>query len=251
MNRKKIVDAFEKYVSAYDLADAKIDLKYIHTQNVAENSEQIAKSLHLNDKDIDLCWEIGMLHDIGRFEQLRRYNTFIDSDSIDHAIFGADLLFEEHLIRAFDENDENNHLIDTAIRLHNVYELPDVLTERELLFCQIIRDADKIDIYRANLMTPMEDIYNTTTSVLKNAAITPAVYQALEEHHTVLRSLKQTVVDNLIGHLSLYYGLVFPESKRMVVEQGYLWKLANFHSDNPKTERILNEIRSTHRNEWT
>ena len=100
-------------------------------------------------------------------------------------------------------------------------------------------------------MTPMEDIYNTTTSVLKNAAITPAVYQAFEEHHTVLRSLKQTVVDNLIGHLSLYYGLVFPESKRMVVEQGYLWKLANFHSDNPKTERILNEIRSTHRNEWT
>ena len=36
-----------------------------------------------------------MLHDIGRFEQIKRYGTFNDSKSVDHGEFGADLLFKE------------------------------------------------------------------------------------------------------------------------------------------------------------
>ena len=44
-----------------------------------------------------------MLHDIGRFEQIRRFGTFNDVQSVDHAEFGADLLFKEGLIRKFAE----------------------------------------------------------------------------------------------------------------------------------------------------
>ena len=33
--------------------------------------------------------------DAYRQEKNKRYNTFIDSESVDHAEFGADLLFEE------------------------------------------------------------------------------------------------------------------------------------------------------------
>ena len=44
-----------------------------------------------------------MLHDIGRFEQIRRFGTFNDAQSVDHAEFGADLLFKECLIRKFAE----------------------------------------------------------------------------------------------------------------------------------------------------
>ena len=82
MNREKLVQAFEDYVANYDLKNPNILLKYIHTGKVADNCEEIAKSLGLSEKDCDIAWEIGMLHDIGRFEQLRRFNTFNDSKSI-------------------------------------------------------------------------------------------------------------------------------------------------------------------------
>ena len=150
MERKTLKEAFEAYVSNYDLSDPNILLKYIHTSKVAENCETIAVFLGLNQEDIDLAWEIGMLHDIGRFEQLRRFHTFFDAQSIDHAQFGADLLFVDGLMKMFDEDDSRYAMIEKAIRCHNRYRLPEDLTERELLFCQIIRDADKVDIFRAN-----------------------------------------------------------------------------------------------------
>ena len=59
------------------------------------------------------------------------------------------------------------------------------------MFCNIIRDADKIDIFKVNIDTPVEEIYNVTTKDLKNSEITPEVMQAFDERHAVLRSLKR------------------------------------------------------------
>ena len=71
----------------------KIKLKIDHTYRVAELCERIAKAEQMEKTEVDLAWLLGMLHDVGRFEQLRRYGTFSDADSIDHAALGADILF--------------------------------------------------------------------------------------------------------------------------------------------------------------
>ena len=225
MDRKKIICTFEKYVSNYNLNDPNIYLKYKHTGKVAENCERIAKSLNLSEQDIDLAWEIGMLHDIGRFEQLRRFDTFIDTESIDHAEFGGDLLFKEGLIQQFDDEKENYELLEKAIRLHSLYRLPEDLSEKELLFCQVIRDADKIDIYRANYETGLHVIYHVTKEELLNSEITPEVYQVFCEERAIPRNIRKTIADNLVGHIALTFELVYPESKKMAIEQGYLQKL--------------------------
>ena len=208
MDRKKIICTFEKYVSNYNLNDPNIYLKYKHTGKVAENCERIAKSLNLSEQDIDLAWEIGMLHDIGRFEQLRRFDTFIDIESIDHAEFGGDLLFKEGLIQQFDDEKENYELLEKAIRLHSLYRLPDNLSERELLFCQMIRDADKIDIYRANIETGLHVINHVTKEELLNSEITPEVYQVFCEEREIPRNIRKTIADNLVGHIALTFELV-------------------------------------------
>lgn len=59
-----------------------MNLKYAHSLRVAALSERIAQSLSMEKEDIDLAWLIGILHDIGRFEQLRRYQTFFDYRSM-------------------------------------------------------------------------------------------------------------------------------------------------------------------------
>jgi hypothetical protein len=68
------------------------------------------------------------------------------------------------------------------------------------------------------------------------------VKQTSLSHQTILRSIRKTPVDIIVGHISLPYGIEYPESLRMIREQGYLEKLMGFQSENEKTARDLDEI---------
>src|SRR5574344_62848 len=129
-------DEFDKYVNTFDMTNYDINYKYHHSYRVCELSDTIASSLNLSDEDKYLAHVIGLLHDIGRFKQLEVYHTMNDIESVDHALYGADLLFKDNLI-------------DRAIKNHNKLVIEDGLNSQELLQAKIIRDADKIDIYNA------------------------------------------------------------------------------------------------------
>ena len=248
MNRERLVKAFNEYTANYDLDYPNIYLKYVHTGKVAENCECIAKSLNLSSADCDLAWEIGMLHDIGRFEQLRRFDTFLDSISIDHAGFGADLLFKEGLMERFDEEGENDDLIEKAIRYHSLYRIPEELTEREKMLCQIIRDADKVDIYRANFETGLDTVYHVSKEELRNSLITPEVYQVFCEERAIPRNITKTVADHLVGHIALSFELVYPKSRELAAKQGFVWKLLETEFENPETIDTMKQIGDKIRN---
>ncbi|MDO4188770.1 MAG: HD domain-containing protein [Lachnospiraceae bacterium] len=245
MEKNKIRTAFADYVSEYDASDPKIALKISHTYRVAELCEKIAQAIGSNDADTMLAWTIGMLHDIARFEQVRIYNTFIDKESVDHADFAVKLLFEDGLIERFVDigDEENFDIIKKAIQYHNKYRLPDNLGDRELLFCKIIRDADKVDIIRVNYDTPMEEIYNTTREILMRDSITDEVYEAFFEESAINHSIKRSKIDALVGHVSLCFELEFDISREILKEQGYLFKLLNFESENEETAIRLKNIR--------
>ena len=48
----------------------------------------------------------------------------------------------------------------------------------------------------------------------------------------------------MVGHISLVFELVFPESVRIVKEQGYLEKLLHFESRNAVTNAQFAELRA-------
>ncbi len=280
INRQKVMETFAEYTSHYNDQDPKIKLKIDHTYRVAEISERIALWLKLPQEDVDLAWLIGMLHDIGRFEQLRRFGTFSDAQSIDHAQFGVELLYQEGLLKTYlpeegslqelpetgnqqdsPEKEEKveiqtevnvntlsigkneREIIRTAIWNHSAYRIEEGLDERTELFCHIIRDADKIDILKVNHDVPIEDIYNVTTEELRQSQVTPEVMEAFFEKHAVLRSLKKTPVDNIVGHSALVFELVYPVSYEIVQEQGYLEKILAFQSDNEVTGEQFAQLR--------
>ena len=72
INRNTVKTRFTEYVEHYDASDPKVRLKIIHTEQVAKMCDAISAGLGLSEPDRDLAWLTGMLHDIGRFEQLRR-----------------------------------------------------------------------------------------------------------------------------------------------------------------------------------
>lgn len=268
INRKNVINAFAEYVRNYDPSDEKIKLKIDHTYRVAGLCQRIAESLGLSEPDVDIAWLLGMLHDIGRFEQIRRFGTFNDAQSVDHAEFGADLLFKEGLIRKFAEgyyeecelaepenqedeqiikNNEHHNkdtgLLEMEIRQHNKYRVKEDLTERQRMFCDILRDADKVDIFKVNADIPMEIIYDVTTEELKNGIITKEELESFYKKETVLKSVRRSAVDHIVGHISLLFELVYKESYRQAKEQGYVYKLLDFKSDVPEVNAEFDDMR--------
>ena len=237
IEKEKVKRVFHEYTDHYDLMDDKVRLKVEHTYRVADLCERIAASEKMAEYEQRLAWLLGMLHDVGRFEQLRRFHTFVDAQSVDHAALGADILFHEGHIRDYVQEVDEDTLIETAVRWHSAYRLPEDLDERTRRFANILRDADKIDILKVNVDFPLEEIYNTTTEKLRNDEISEEVLQSFYEHHAVLRSLKKTSVDHVAGHCSLVFELVFPESLRIVKEQDFIWKLLAHETDNSVTRR--------------
>ncbi|MBE5830193.1 MAG: HD domain-containing protein [Butyrivibrio sp.] len=244
IDRQKVKEQFASYTRKYDVTDDKIALKIAHTYRVADNCEQIALSLNMSEEDVDFAWLSGMLHDVGRFEQVRRYNTFSDSRSEDHAELGADLLFgEEKLILGYTDDRERDKELETVIRQHNKYRVNEAIEGRTLVFCNILRDADKVDILRVNVESPIKEIYIVPEEVLYEAGVSETVMKYVREHRAVDRRDVKTPAEHLIGHIALTFELAYPRSVELAKEQGYLYKMFEFPTKNASTKAALEETR--------
>ena len=71
LNNAKVV--FDNFVAQYDMSNPITKSKYYHTLRVVELCRKIGESLFLTNDDLDLICLIGLLHDVGRFEQVKRY----------------------------------------------------------------------------------------------------------------------------------------------------------------------------------
>ena len=82
---------FDKYTANYDMNIKEINYKYYHSYRVMDNMVTIAKGMNLEIKDINLAKCIGLLHDIARFEQFKRYKSFNDIN-MDHGDYGVEII---------------------------------------------------------------------------------------------------------------------------------------------------------------
>ena len=243
MDRHSAVRAFEDYSGRYDAGDIMIKLKIEHTYRVADIAERIAKSIRA---DVDFAWFCGLLHDIARFEQWKTYGTFKDASSVDHAELGADLLFgKEDLISIFPDTETSVHdwrkVCEAAVRYHNRLNLPDGLDEQTKLYCDIIRDADKIDILRV-MTEPPYDERNEKLKVMTTPA-SDEVMRCVREHRCVPRNAISNIFESRIGQCCMGFELVFPESIVIVREQGYLLSLLDLDIPDARLKEQLNTLR--------
>lgn len=245
ISRSYIKSRFVSYISHFDESDPQVALKVLHSERVAGNGEVIARGLGLSDSDINLAWALGMLHDIGRFEQIARYHTFSDGRSMNHAAYGAKYLFGEGHIRDFMEDSSEDSLMERAIALHSAYVLPVGLSERELLFCKLLRDADKTDIFRvyAAYAGRPEIIWNVEREKFEKSKITDEVYEMALARKSIPTSIKKEPLDFYVGGLAMYFDVNFEVTRKLIREQGYLAKFMDFHSEEGETEKRLTEVK--------
>ena len=216
-NMNENFDAFDDYAMQYDFEEDAIRRKYEHSYRVMELSDKIVYSLGLEEDDSYLACIIGLLHDVGRFPQWKEYKTFSDSKSINHAILGAKMLFDEGLIKKFKLDESDYYLVRTAIENHSVYKLDEnKLKDKVLLHSKIVRDADKIDILY-ELSTPKIIGIKDDDSEISNG-----VKNSFYKHEEIDRKEIKTVNDRVLMKFGFVYGLYFDYSKKIILENEYL-----------------------------
>lgn len=237
--------AFKEYLKNYNIEDGSIALKIKHTYEVVKKSQYIARGLDLDKDNIELAKIIALLHDIGRFEQIKKFNEFNDKQ-IEHAEFGVKVLFEENLIRKFIKEEKYDNIIRKAIYNHNKFKIEDNLNDIEILHCKIIRDADKLDNFRVKQEDKFEDmfpkIYNSETINYEN--ISDKVYEDFMKHKCIKLEDRKTIIDYWICVIVFIFDLNFEISLKYVKENNYIDILIDrIEYKNNTTKQKMKDIR--------
>ncbi len=203
-------------------------LKEEHTYRVCDNMTAIARDLSLDEGRVMLAEAVALLHDVGRFPQYRKYHTFRDSASVNHAALGAAVLIENKVLAHLPKAEQD--LIVRAVTLHNVFGLPGDLDPDTLLFVKMVRDADKLDIWRIFI-----DYYNQPKEERTKAigldltdspGYTPEILASVFRREMVLLSKLKTLNDFKLLQLAWIFDLNFRRSLQLVAERQYIEGIA-------------------------
>lgn len=232
---------FVEYCRSFSMpeedAQRNISLKEYHTRKVCENIISIAQGESLTGKERETAEIIALFHDVGRFEQYRRYRTFKDSESVNHAALGADILREKNVLAALDQAERE--LVLKSVRLHNVFAIPSKLGREEKLFLKLVRDADKLDIWRV-----FTEYFSLPEAERASAAglgfpdlpgYSQEVLASLNDGAMVHLSMLKTLNDFKLLQLSWVFDLNFPTSYRLLQERNCIGHLS---ATLPKDEAI-------------
>lgn len=234
---QKAQKAFLEYTNNYDLNNANITRKISHSIRVMDYSKRIAENINLTKEQVDLATLIGLLHDIARFEQWTRYETYNDSTSIDHGDFAVEILKENDFIRNFIDTDIYDDIIYTAIKNHNKYKIEELEGEK-LIQAQIIKDADKLDIYYQIATQYFKDPRKTETE-----DISDEFFEEFKQEQCVHKRPNPTEIDELILIVSFIYDIYFNYSFRILNDEKFIERIfAQFDFKKPDVKEKIDKI---------
>lgn len=198
-------------------------LKLQHTDMVVANAKSIAEGEGLDPEAAEVCELAALLHDTGRYEQLRLYDTFRDSDSVDHAVFSHDIVRDKGWL---DGHPRRKAILD-AVLFHNRRDVPECLDPLTNAAAHCVRDADKLDIFRvledrvANTDWRNDNtaFWNLPVMAMPNPKVIEAIRKGLPVDYQDIRTLADFV---LIQVGWLRSELHFGTSRKLASERGHL-----------------------------
>lgn len=246
---KNSVDLLESYVKGFsgltEEQHKNFKIKKEHSLRVAENSVKLAEILELSGEDVRLAVLGAVFHDIGRFKQLVTYDTFNDTVSEDHAGTAVEILKEKDFLNGLSA--EEQEIIYTAIRLHNKLELPKKLDARELLHAKLLRDADKLDIFKVitDYYTDknQEPNHTLTWDLPKATQVSPAVVKEVLNGKLVSKYEVKSEMDVKIMQLSWVFDINFKPTIEIIFQNRFLEKIYGSLSKNDTVIEIYRKIK--------
>jgi len=231
---EKVIEKFNEYTEKYDKSVMQISLKYHHSFAVMDLMGELAFRLNLDKEKIELAKVIGLLHDIGRFEQFSKYKSFDDKIS-DHSTESVNYLFKENHIRDFIEDDKYDSIIEKAIYYHNDFKIPDDLKDAELLFTKMIRDMDKVDIYKQTAIH--------YEKAFKADEVSEKVLKEFKDEKCINYEIMKSESDRIIKTLAYIYDINFDESFDILVNTDNFDLYLSMVEVLPDSEKLWKKIK--------
>jgi len=239
---------FLQYVQSFYSADSIVQqamlLKEKHSLRVCDKILKIGKQLGMNNNHLRIAETMGLFHDIGRFEQFTRYQTFVDKKSENHGELGVKVLQREKTLAALDKN--TRELILKAISYHNRLKVPEDESPVCIYFSKLLRDADKLDIFHV-----VSTYYNNSngqksTAVELDLPDTPEVSEeiltSLLDGKMISMHLLQTLNDFKLLQMAWIYDINFRPTFQMIQEQGYIKIIRDTLPTSKKIDQIYHRL---------
>ena len=242
MNIENAKNEFTKFAKQYDLTFPKMKRKFKHSFRVMENAKNIAKNLNLNNEEIEIATLIGLLHDIGHFEEIRVKDILKENTKLDHGDLGVEILQENNYLRKYIKDDKYDNIILKAIKNHNKFKIEEGLSREELAFAKIIRDADKLDIFYEGA----EMFWNDEKQIeeINDSKITDKIVEMFSKNEYCDRKYIQTKVDSIIVFISAIFDINFNYDFLVLRREDYINRILDkFDFKDETTVSQMNQIR--------
>lgn len=245
---QKFMAYSQSFLCGDKFIDEHIQLKIDHSLNVRDESKYIAEHIGLDRGQTNMALAIGVLHDIGRFEQFAKYKTYCDKRSLNHSQLGVEILNRLDILN--DISNDQKQFIVKAVRNHGLKYLPPDLVGIEKIYCQIVRDADKIDIYpvvlniyRQQRDKPHDFGYEVEYEYTDQCS--DQVIELLMAGQTVDYHLVKTMTENRLLQLAWIYDLNFTSSLERLVSKGHIDELISFlPTQDQRIKKVIEKVKA-------
>jgi hypothetical protein len=241
---EKVKETFYQYASSFNkkgdpLYNEHMEVKLKHTSQVCLEINSIGQSLGMSDEQLAFIEVIAWLHDIGRFEQFDIYGTFADAESENHSEIALRVIENKGILRSF--NQQNKEVIFRSILNHNIPQVPVEEPGIIQFYSRILRDADKLDIWRISI--EMNIFHKIKTESLPDIYEVPYfLLECFKLDKTIHLDQVQSFYDSILFRLSWIYDLNFTHSIEQVLERKIAEKLVAKIPQSASLEAISKRI---------
>ncbi len=251
MNEKdfsRLKRRFLRYADGYrmDKPDEQrnIALKRKHTLKVCREMGFITRGEGLGAEDALLARTTALLHDIGRFPQYAKFKTFNDGASVNHGQLGAEILLKGDFLEGLARREQS--LVIRTVRYHNAFAVPR-LDKRTVFFLKLVRDADKLDIWRVFI-----EYFGLGKNKRPTAAgqdlpdgedISPGALRRVLENRLITLAEVHNLNDYKLLLLSWVFGINFRTTFRLFRKRRCLERLAAYLPPGEPTGRVVRHLK--------
>ncbi len=219
-------------------------LKKEHTMRVCSEILGLGKALQLDDDKLMLAETMALFHDLGRFRQYETYKTFLDHKSENHARLSLQELDAHNILDPL--TGEERAIVRKAIAFHNAAQIPHQGDDELLFFIRLLRDADKLDIWRVvigNYTDPRPGSQQAINlGLADDHGVSMEAIEAILAGTFVKSASIKRLNDLKLMQISWVFDLNFAPSVLWVKERGYIEKIAATLPETPRIRKAIAQV---------
>jgi hypothetical protein len=163
---------------------------------------------------------------------------------VDHGERGAAVVEQAGWLAALP--DEDRDAILESVRYHNRLTIPTHIHDRSLAFLRLVRDADKLDIFRVVLDSVERDGFRDLPTMLPHVTLdrhpSPAFVEQLSGRRYASLSNVNTLADFLLMQVSWAYDLNYLPTLKRFHDRGILLRILKHLDGDVRVHALASEV---------